>query len=106
MTNLIEGKVVPQQKVVVIEDLVSTGGSSLKAVEDLQENQITVLGMAAIFNYGFKKATENFTKANVDLICLSDYTHLIKLAVKNNYVENDAVETLTEWRNNPSVWNQ
>ena len=106
MTNLIEGKVVPQQKVVVIEDLVSTGGSSLKAVEDLQENQITVLGMAAIFNYGFKKAAENFTKANVDLICLSDYTHLIKLAVKNNYVENDAVETLTEWRNNPSVWNQ
>jgi orotate phosphoribosyltransferase len=106
MTNLIEGKVVKGQKVVVIEDLVSTGGSSLKAVQDLKDNDIAVLGMAAIFNYGFDKATENFAQAATELICLSDYTHLIKLAVENNYVESKDVDTLTEWRSNPSIWRQ
>ena len=106
MTNLIEGKVVQGQKVIVIEDLVSTGGSSLKAVQDLKNNAIEVLGMAAIFNYGFDKATENFTNANTKLICLSDYTHLIKHAVANNYVAKHDVDTLTEWRNDPSTWNQ
>jgi len=106
MTNLIEGKVVKGQKVIVIEDLVSTGGSSLKAVQDLKDNGITVLGMAAIFNYGFIKATENFKNASTELICLSDYTHLIKLAVENNYVAKSDVKTLTEWRNDPSTWKQ
>ena len=106
MTNLIEGKIVTGQKVIVIEDLVSTGGSSLKAVQDLKDNGIVVLGMAAIFNYGFKKATDNFKNANTELICLSDYTHLIKLAVENDYVAKEDVDTLTEWRNDPSTWKQ
>ena len=106
MTNLIEGKITPGQKVVVIEDLVSTGGSSLKAVEDLEANKFDVLGMAAIFNYGFEVAKNNFEKASCELRCLSDYSHLIKIAVDNKYVSSDSVETLGEWRQSPSQWKQ
>ena len=102
MTNLIEGKIVEGQKTVVIEDLISTGGSSLKAVKDLRENNIEVLGMAAIFTYGFQVATDNFTEANCDLLCLSDYTELLNVA---NLTEDEQSE-LIQWRENPSVWKQ
>ncbi|MCP4520425.1 MAG: orotate phosphoribosyltransferase [Cytophagales bacterium] len=104
MTNLIEGKVTEGQKVVVIEDLVSTGGSSLKAVNDLRDAGFEVLGMAAIFTYAFDVATQNFADANVDLVCLSDYPNLLESAVDKKYIAEDQVEELSTWRNNPSEW--
>lgn len=100
MTNLIEGKVVPGQKVVVIEDLVSTGGSSLKAVNDLRDSRIEVLGMAAIFTYGFDVAAKNFHDAKCPLVCLSDYNHLLEVS---NLTE-DQLKELQSWRSNPAEW--
>jgi orotate phosphoribosyltransferase len=102
MTNLIEGKIVSNQKVVVIEDLISTGGSSLKAVEDLRASGFNVLGMAAIFTYAFDVATKNFNKASCDLVCLSDYHELIKVA---NLPEKEQ-EALKAWRVSPSEWSK
>lgn len=81
MENMIEGKVTEGQKVLVVEDLVSTGGSSLKAVQDLRNAGFEVIGMAAIFTYGFEVARENFEKANVKLVCLSDYEALLPQAI-------------------------
>ena len=100
MTNLIEGKIVEGQKVVVIEDLVSTGGSSLKAVADLRESNIEVLGMAAIFTYGFDIATNNFAEADCPLLCLSDYSHLLKVS----NLDSDKLAELQSWRSNPAAW--
>lgn len=100
MTNLIEGKIVEGQKTVVIEDLISTGGSSLKAVNDLRENKLEVLGMAAIFTYGFNVAEQNFKDASCDLICLSDYKHLLGIAE----LPNEEVAELQSWRENPAAW--
>lgn len=100
MTNLIEGKVVEGQKVVVIEDLISTGGSSLKAVKDLKANQLEVLGMAAIFTYGFDVATQNFEDEQCELICLSDYNELLKVGG----LTDEQVLELQKWRANPSEW--
>ncbi|WPR76511.1 orotate phosphoribosyltransferase [Algoriphagus sp. NG3] len=104
MENMIEGKVVPGQKVVVVEDLVSTGGSSLKATQDLIDAGFEVLGMVAIFSYGFDVAAQNFDKANVKLICLSHYEAMLPRAVKRNYITNDALASLTEWREDPANW--
>ncbi|WP_439489949.1 orotate phosphoribosyltransferase [Algoriphagus sp.] len=104
MENMIEGKVVPGQKVVVVEDLVSTGGSSLKATQDLIDAGFEVLGMVAIFSYGFDIAAQNFDKANVKLICLSHYEAMLPRAVKRNYITNDALASLTEWREDPANW--
>ncbi len=104
MTNLIEGKIVPGQKVVVIEDLVSTGGSSLKAVEDLRVADIEVLGMAAIFTYGFDIADKNFENAKVELLTLSNYDVLIKEAIEKGYVKAEDLEKLSDWRVSPSTW--
>ncbi|MBL3656210.1 orotate phosphoribosyltransferase [Fulvivirga sp. 2943] len=106
MENMIEGKITEEQKVVVIEDLVSTGGSSLKAVEALREAKMEVLGMAAIFTYGFDVADENFENADVSLVCLSNYGLLIEEALKRGYVSDDQIESLKEWRNNPGSWKQ
>lgn len=100
MTNLIEGQIVEGQKVVVIEDLISTGGSSLKAVADLRENGIEVLGMAAIFTYGFDVAASNFENAKCPLVCLSDYTKLVEIA----NLPTEESNTLNAWRVNPSIW--
>jgi orotate phosphoribosyltransferase len=105
MENMIEGKVVPGQKVVVVEDLVSTGGSSLKAVQDLRNSGFEVLGMVAIFSYGFDVATQNFADANVRLVCLSDYESLLPKAVQQNYINDKALKSLEEWRKDPSKWN-
>ena len=104
MQNLIEGDIFKGQKVVIIEDLISTGGSSLKALEALRENKCNVLGMVAIFTYGFDLARINFEKSNCKLITLSDYNSMLKFAVKSEYVSQSDVESLSEWRLNPSKW--
>jgi orotate phosphoribosyltransferase len=106
MTNLIEGDLKPGQKVVVIEDLISTGGSSLKAVEAIREAGGEVLGMLAIFTYGFGVAAEAFEKANVELTTLSSYEQLIPFASDSGYVTADDVATLQEWRKDPGSWNK
>jgi orotate phosphoribosyltransferase len=104
MENMIEGKVTPNQKVVVIEDLVSTGGSSLKAVQDLRNAGFEVLGMVAIFTYGFEVARQNFLDANVPLICLSDYSSMLPQALANDYINDETLASLVEWRKDPSAW--
>lgn len=104
LTNLIEGDLKPGQKVVVVEDLISTGGSSLKAVEAVRNAGAEVLGMVAIFTYGFPNAIDNFVKANVSLITLSNYNALIELAVETGYVQPEQVEVLKKWREAPDKW--
>jgi orotate phosphoribosyltransferase len=104
MQNLIEGDIFKNQKVVVIEDLISTGGSSLKAVEALRENECNVLGMVAIFTYGFELARKNFQENDCKLITLSDYESMLKVAVNSNYISEADLESLSEWRNSPNKW--
>ncbi len=102
--NQIEGVFEIGQNVVVIEDLISTGGSSLKAVKALRKADLKVLGLAAIFTYGFTVAVQNFKKADCEFITLSDYEHMIKQAVASNYVSEDVLESLRDWKNNPESW--
>ncbi|MGL4599197.1 MAG: orotate phosphoribosyltransferase [Bacteroidia bacterium] len=102
--NLIEGEISAGQSVVVIEDLISTGGSSLKAVEALREAGCDVKGMAAIFTYGFPNAQANFEAAQIPLITLTDYPAMIREGLKNGYVEENQLETLAAWRENPDTW--
>lgn len=104
LENKIEGDIKAGQKVVVIEDLISTGGSSLKAVEALRSAGCEVLGMVAIFTYGFQTAVDNFTNADCKLATLSDYNTMIELAVESGYIKESDVENLKEWRKDPSVW--
>lgn len=104
MENMIEGKITPGQKVVVVEDLVSTGGSSLKAVEDLKAAGFEVLGMVSIFTYGFDIAKQNFEAAGVKLICLSDYSSMLPQALANDYIDDETLASLVEWRKDPSLW--
>lgn len=104
MENLIEGRIEPGQKVVVVEDLVSTGGSSLKAVEALKKAQAVVLGMVAIFTYGFPQAEENFASAGVKLACLCDYETLVQVAGKTGHIKASDMSSLEAWRKNPSTW--
>jgi orotate phosphoribosyltransferase len=106
MENTIEGKVVANQKVVVVEDLISTGGSSLKAVEDLRHAGFEVLGMVAIFSYGFEVADKNFSEASVPLVCLSNYDALLPQAVAENYIDQSTLNSLADWRKNPGGWMQ
>jgi orotate phosphoribosyltransferase len=102
--NLIEGRLSPGQKVVVVEDLISTGGSSLKAVEALREAGAEVLGMVAIFSYGFELATVNFKKAGVELHTLTSYHVLIETALNSGAIQQDQLEMLQQWRKDPSQW--
>jgi orotate phosphoribosyltransferase len=102
--NQIEGYYEKGQRVVVIEDLISTGGSSLSAVKALREAGCEVLGMVAIFTYEFKKASDGFASENCKLDTLSNYTALIDTAVKTGYIGEAEVETLKKWRVDPSVW--
>jgi orotate phosphoribosyltransferase len=104
MENLIEGKIVKGQKVVVVEDLVSTGGSSLKATQALRQAGFEVLGMVSIFNYGFDIATRNFYDANTSLISLCDYPSLLKFALDQQYISQDEVISLKAWRVDPANW--
>lgn len=106
MENLIEGIVKPGQKVVVVEDLISTGGSSLQAVEALRKADTNVLGMVAIFTYGFATAENNFKTAACELVTLTDYMELLDLALQTGYIKADQVEVLKQWRQSPETWMQ
>ncbi|MEO4005919.1 MULTISPECIES: orotate phosphoribosyltransferase [Flavobacterium] len=102
--NQVEGFLQKGQNVVVIEDLISTGKSSLMAVEALKEAGANVKGMVAIFTYGFDLAQDNFKAANVDLYTLGNYDTLLEAAVEKKYITEEEHETLKEWRQNPSTW--
>jgi orotate phosphoribosyltransferase len=104
MENLIEGKITKGQKVVLVEDLVSTGGSSLKAAKALQDAGFHVLGMVSIFNYGFDLASRNFYEANMSLISLSDYSHVLSYALQQNYINETQLASLKAWRVDPANW--
>ena len=104
LENLIEGTLKPGQKVVVIEDLVSTGGSSLKAVEAIRNAGCEVVGMVAIFTYGFPVAVKRFNDAGVKLITLSNYNSMLEAAIDIDYIKNEDLETLKEWRKDPASW--
>jgi orotate phosphoribosyltransferase len=104
MGNLIEGRVVKGQKLVVVEDLVSTGGSSLKATQGLRDGGFEVIGMVSVFNYGFDIASKNFYDANLSLISLSDYSHLLRYAVEKKYITQNQLASLKAWREDPANW--
>jgi len=104
LENMIEGDLKSGQKVVIIEDLISTGGSSLKAVDAVKNAGGIILGMLAVFTYGFQTATDNFTAAGVELTTLSDYATLLKIAAKTKYISKIDISTLENWRENPSEW--
>ncbi len=104
LTNQIEGNVVANQKVAVIEDLVSTGGSSLKAVEAIRAAGMEVLGMVSIFTYGFDLSTQNFKQANLRYLSLSNYDTLISVGVEKDIIPKAQVERLKAWRMAPDSW--
>ena len=104
LENLVEGEFKAGQKVVVIEDLISAGLSSLSAVEALRSAGCNVLGMLAIFTYGFNHASENFKNSNVKIDTLANYTQLIELAIEQGFVNKDHLELLQSWRNDPENW--
>lgn len=104
LENLIEGEMKEGAKVVVIEDLISTGGSSLKAVEAIRKAGGDVVGMVASYTYGFPLASQAFTDANVKLVTLTDYDHVVAEALATGYIQESDIELLNEWRKNPSGW--
>lgn len=104
LENLIEGDLKPKQKVVVIEDLISTGGSSLKAVEAIRKDGSQVLGMVAIFSYDFPVAIKKFKAAKVKLTTLCNYDAVLTQALSTKYISENDIETLREWRMNPAEW--
>lgn len=104
LENLIEGNLKPGQKVVVVEDLISTGGSSLKAVEAIRNAGCEVVGMVAIFTYGFPVAQQAFKDAGVKLLTLSNYDAMLEAAVEINYVKQSDLDTLKLWRRDPANW--
>jgi orotate phosphoribosyltransferase len=106
LENLIEGVLNEGQKVVVIEDLISTGGSSIKAVEAIRERKAEVLGMMAIFSYGFQQASANFNQSACRLFTLTNYNALLEIAVGNGYIREDQLKSLNEWRQKPDKWMQ
>ena len=103
--NQIEGYIEKGQNVVVVEDLISTGKSSLNAVRTLKEAEVNVKGMVAIFTYGFDVAKNNFENENVNLHTLSNYESVLEQALETNYINNEQLETLSRWNANPSEWN-
>ena len=104
MGNLIEGKAQPGKKVVVIEDLISTGGSSLKACKAIQDAEMQVCGMVAAVTYGFGVAESAFKTAQVKLSTITDYSAIIQAAISTGYVSEEDLQTLQDWRNNPAEW--
>ncbi len=104
LENLIEGSLKPGQKVIVVEDLISTGGSSLKAVEAIRQAGCEVVGMVAMFTYGFPVAQKAFKDAKVELVTLSNYNAMLEVALETNYIRTEDVELLKQWRNNPAEW--
>ena len=105
LENLIEGELKPGMKVVVIEDLISTGGSSLKAVEAIRNNGCEVVGMVASYTYGFDVAKKAFEDAKVELITLTNYEAVLDVALKTGYIQESHVELLHKWRSDPAHWN-
>ena len=106
LTNTIEGDLRHGERVLVVEDTISTGGSSLKAVDDLRKAGAEVIGMVAIYKYGFENARQRFEDAGVVLKTLTNYEFLLRAATQTGYISNDELETLNEWRANPSEWNK
>ena len=106
LENLIEGELKPGTKVVVVEDLISTGGSSLKAVEAVRKYGCEVVGMVASYTYGFGVAQEAFENAGVQLVTLTDYEHVVAQALETGYIAEADVELLNEWRKDPAHWKQ
>ena len=104
MGNLIEGKIEKGQKVVLIEDLISTGGSSLKAAQAMTEAGFKVIGMVAIFTYGFEAAQKSFEEAKIPLTCLSDFNHLLQQAVLSKYLDEHQLTYVKSWRIDPANW--
>ncbi|MFM8241874.1 MAG: orotate phosphoribosyltransferase [Crocinitomicaceae bacterium] len=104
--NMVEGHYEKGQRVVLIDDLISTGGSSLKAVDALREAELDVKGLAAIFSYGFKEAVDNFNRSECPFITLTDYAVLIEQALNSNFIAKADLTLLQSWRENPSVWKQ
>ncbi len=104
LENLIEGNIKPGQKVVIVEDLVSTGKSSLKAAQAVRDAGAEVVGMVAIFTYEFPQAAEAFKKAGIKLLTISNYSAMVDAAVKANYIKAEDVETLKQWREDPANW--
>jgi orotate phosphoribosyltransferase len=104
MENLIEGDLKPKQKVVVIEDLVSTGGSSLKAVEAIRSNGSDVLGMIAIFTYGFQHSVDAMHEARVELTTLCNYDAILDEALATDYIDESELKALQDWRKDPENW--
>ena len=104
MGNQVEGEIKKGSKVIVVEDLISTGGSSLKAVAALREYGVEVIGMVASFTYGFPVAEEAFHEAGVKLITLSDYNAVVEQAAETGYIKEEEKAVLAEWRKDPSVW--
>ncbi len=104
--NQIEGHLESGQNVVVIEDLISTGKSSLNAVKALKEAHANVKGMVAIFSYGFNIASENFEKDNIELTTLSNYEYMLEQALDSKYITSEELRSLEDWRMNPSEWKQ
>ncbi|MBR6285916.1 MAG: orotate phosphoribosyltransferase [Bacteroidaceae bacterium] len=104
LENLIEGELRPGMKVVVVEDLISTGGSSLKAVEAIRRDGCEVVGMVASYTYGFEEAKKAFKEAGVKLITLTNYEAVLKVALKTNYITEEDVVVLNEWREDPANW--
>ena len=104
MGNQVEGEIKKGSKVIVVEDLISTGGSSLKAVAALREYGVEVIGMVASFTYGFPVAEEAFREAAVKLITLSDYNAVVEQAAETGYIKEEEKAVLAEWRKDPSVW--
>jgi orotate phosphoribosyltransferase len=104
--SLIEGEIVEGQRVVVVEDLISTGKSSLAAVAALKEAGLSVAGLVSIFTYGFDEADENFKKAKCRYVALSDYDTLIDYASEHSFIPESDIELLKRWRTNPSEWGQ
>lgn len=104
MQNLIEGEIPTGKKVLVVEDLISTGGSSVKAIEALKETGAVVVGAVAIFTYGFEKAIETFEAAGCPFVTLSNYDDLLNEAVEMNYISAEILATLQSWKKSPSTW--
>jgi orotate phosphoribosyltransferase len=105
MGNIIEGYYEKGQRVVVIEDLISTGGSSIKAINSLREAGLDIKGLVAIFSYGFEVATKNFAEAECPVLTLSDYDTLVDTALKTKYITEDDIVSLHKWREKPDAWN-
>lgn len=104
MKNNIEGDLKLEDKVFVIEDLISSGKSSIKAVKDLKEFGVEICGLGAIFTYGFEVSQSNFSEESCSFKTLSNYSVLLETALKNNYISNEELKTLVKWRNSPSTW--